>query len=65
MQPDQWLGRVAVGACPIDQAFTGTATAVQPFAQFGREWGSEIQQRASELNPGVVYVLVERHEGNV
>ncbi len=50
---------------PGDEMVPRTTPAVQPITQFGGERRRDPQERTSELNGGVVYVLVERHLGNV
>ena len=50
---------------PGDEMVTCTTPAIQPCTQFGRKRRRDPQERTSDLNGGVVYVLVERHLGNV
>ena len=65
MHPNERLGAITMLACPGDEMVTGTTPAIQPITQFGGERRRDPQERTSDLNGGVVYVLVERHLGNV
>lgn len=65
MNPDERARRIAFCARPLDQPLASATSAEQTFAYLRRERSSKAEQRASDLNSGVVYVLVERHWVNV